>query len=256
MNSSAVIFRWLCLPALLLALAGCSRAPHTADEVIEKYFTATGGRDRLTAVRDMVGTGGITLRRAASGQQPAFERRGNFVMIFKRPDKMRTELALGAMSQLTMFDGEHGWSAAISTNVTRVAAIEGEALKQLRFDAIDSNDQLLTYKQRGLSARLLGPTTIANFGSERYQRECVGVELTGTDQPARQIFFDTETGLILKTIRGNGEVFLGDFRPVNGIVTTMHMLARNNKTEIEFRFADVKFNIGVADGVFRPEPKK
>jgi outer membrane lipoprotein-sorting protein len=239
-----------------LAPWACAQVAPSADAIIEQYIAATGGREKLGALRDIVGAGTLALRRAQAGQVQPLVRHGQFALIFKRPDKMRTEMAMGSLREIRMFDGRQGWTALVSTNGTRVTAIEGDALRQLRLDAIENNDQLLTYKQRGLAARVVAAARVPYLGNPADMRDCTEVEIGAAGQPARRLFFDKRNGLIVRTVRGGGESLLGDFSVSNGIVMALTTLSRRGAEEMEMKLNEVKFNAGVPDAVFRPEPRK
>ncbi len=74
-------------------------ARQAADMIIPRSILATGGYKRLATLRDITGSGEIIMRRPQPGQEARAECRGQFAMIFKHPDKTRTELGIGDIEE-------------------------------------------------------------------------------------------------------------------------------------------------------------
>ncbi|MBI5394179.1 MAG: hypothetical protein HZA91_02660 [Verrucomicrobia bacterium] len=230
-------------------------AAQAADTLIARSILASGGFERLAAVRDIVGSGDLFMRQVQPGQAKPAEQRGGFAIALKRPDKMRMEFTLGDTRRIQLFDGSRGWNVTVTRDGMRLAEITGDALRQLRGDTLENNDRLLTYKQRGLRARLVDPARFIWLADGAAIRACAEVEIAGYDLQPRRLFFDKQSDLIIKVAWGFDETYFGNFRAVEGVITAMKMIKRRGDEEIEFRFQDAKINSGVPDASFRPERK-
>ena len=89
-----------CLAALAIALLGCSRAPLTLDDVIERNTKAMGGRAAIEAVK--------SIRFDLHIVDPGFEVDGTYRAT--RPGRMRIDAMMDGKHVFTeAFDGHHGW---------------------------------------------------------------------------------------------------------------------------------------------------
>lgn len=92
-----------------------------AQEVIDNYLKAIGGREALSNVNDRT----TIMRGTMMGQ--------SLTMIVKQkaPNKMRQEIKAGGMDQLVIFDGEKGIMKAGGQSID----VTGKELEQLKIEA-------------------------------------------------------------------------------------------------------------------------
>ena len=86
--------------AFWLAMAPVASA-QTADQILERYFKAAGGLDRLRALSSLRITGVMTLE---SGEDV------HYVTEKARPNRMRMEIRSGGMTGVQAYDGKIAWS--------------------------------------------------------------------------------------------------------------------------------------------------
>src|SRR5439155_14777889 len=96
------------LAAVMLAgfvhAASPDRSPSPdLDRVVRLWAAATGGLDRIHALRTVRMTGRITF--GTGSAQP-------FSVTVARPGKIRTEVTFPEGNWLQVFDGRHGWVAS------------------------------------------------------------------------------------------------------------------------------------------------
>ncbi|HJZ13057.1 MAG TPA: hypothetical protein VJ521_12945, partial [Acidobacteriota bacterium] len=76
-------------------------AAQTAEEIVSKHIEAEGGLEKLKALESMKVTGKLT---AHGGMEAPF------VVIKKRPDKVRMEFTMQGLTGVSAYDGKSGWS--------------------------------------------------------------------------------------------------------------------------------------------------
>ncbi len=90
----------LVVGALVMAGAGCKRAPLTLDEIVNRNTEATGGRRAIESVQAVA----VDLHIV----DPGFAVDGTYRAA--RPGKMRIDIRAGGETVYTEgFDGRHGW---------------------------------------------------------------------------------------------------------------------------------------------------
>src|SRR4051794_30310025 len=92
-------FAWL----LVAGLGGLAAQAQTADELIEKSLQATGGRQKIDAVKSVRMTGKML---APQGLEIPM------TMEYKEPDKLRTEATVQGMTAIQALNGKEGWMVA------------------------------------------------------------------------------------------------------------------------------------------------
>ena len=113
---------WALSFSLWLALPAAGQSLPAADQVIEAYVEAIGGRDAHLATESLRSTGTI--------EMPAMGIRGEFEVVQLPPDRIVTRIELPGVGQiLSGFDGTVGWSV---NPLTGPMIMEGVELAQAR----------------------------------------------------------------------------------------------------------------------------
>jgi outer membrane lipoprotein-sorting protein len=203
--------------ALALILA-CGRiaAAQTADDIVEKYLAALGGRAALAKVASRSTTGTITL---SLPQGPVS---GTIEILNQQPNKVRsvtkldlTSLGAGQLIREQRFDGTTGY---VIDSMQGNREITGGQLENLKNAVFPS--PLLTYKERGATVELAGKETIDG-------RDTYVLVLKPKTGPVVRHYFDAETYLPARIVvkldipEAGGEVEqtsdLSDYRAVDGV---------------------------------------
>jgi hypothetical protein len=202
------------LVAALIVTSGRIVSAQTADEVVEKYLTAIGGRAALEKLTSRLTTGTISL------SLPNGPVSGSIEILNQRPNKTRTvtkldltSLGAGQVTREQRFDGTSGY---ILDSLQGNREITGNQLENLKNTGFPT--PLLTYKERGASVELAGKEKVE--GRDTYvllfKPKTGSVARTFLDAetylPARiAIKVDTpETGEVEQTTD------LSDYREVDG----------------------------------------
>lgn len=236
--------------AALIALAGLG-SPAIADEaltaeqVVEKHIAATGGRDAALAMKSARATGVMVLESGA--ERP-------FTWWFKRPLRMRIEVAMPGMTLIHAFDGKEGASAVLpagSSELQRLSLGEDE-IEQMR-DSADLDGPLFDFAAKGIGVELVGKSDLD--GRAAYE-----LKVTKPSGLVQRLFLDAETFLIRRqvTVRPqlDGEVtifsFFRDHKWVSGVLMAHTIEQRNEGAEASAvtTLHEIVTNLDVPDAFF------
>src|SRR5262245_28491971 len=176
----------------MVAMAVCfvqTASAQTADEIIEKYLNAIGGRAALSKIKSRHVTGTATF------SSPAGDLPGTIEVFNQAPNKSRTllklDLSVAGMGTATVdqrFDGE---SAFVSDTLQGNRDITGNQLENLKNGIFPS--PFLNYKERGATAEFVRKEQIGG-------RDTFVLLLKPKIGSTVQFFIDAESSLLVKTI--------------------------------------------------------
>ena len=159
-------------------------AAPAADAVFDKYLVAVGGAARATALTSFLASGTIT------GYGPDSEPRP-FELAARAPNQRAALVRSTGGDSATVFDGRSGWLAAPHRPVA-VLALGGADLDGLRLDAELAFPSRI--KQIAGDWRTGAATVIDD-------REVQPVQGTGSGGALVTLYFDTESGLLVRQVR-------------------------------------------------------
>jgi carboxyl-terminal processing protease len=202
------------------------------EQIFEKYVAARGGRDALEKLTSRVTKGKAEISSMnLSGTTELFE---------KAPNKAVTNINMPGLGLMQRgFDGTKGWWQDSMRGYIRFS---GYGLADMRRDANFYKD----LKLKELYGKL------AVTGKEKIgEREAYVVqEMSGTFG-AEKLFFDVETGLLLR--RNN--IYYEDYREVDGVKLPFIIREEtSNGFNFTFRVTEVKHNVAIDDAVFTESP--
>jgi len=241
--------RQLFAAAMMLGCAHLASA-QTADEVIEKYLAALGGRATLAKLtsRSMVGT--MTL------STPAGEVPGTIEVLNQQPNKVRTLMNIDlssiapAAGQLTIDQRFDGTSGYVLDSMRGNRDIIGNQLENMK-SAVFPNP-FLNYKEHGVTVEL-GAKEKVN-GRDAY----VLIFKPKSGSVARQ-FIDAETYLPVKVmlkvdLPEVGEVEqtsdFSDYREVDGVKIPFGVKVSSSLQNFTISVTKVEHNVKVDEALF------
>jgi len=183
--------RFVCLAtALLVAIAGAARAEEKADSkaVIEKAIKAAGGEDKLAKFK----TATMKMKGKWYGMGDGIEYTAELAV--QAPDKARMKLDTGAgdmkFTFIRVVNGDKVWSK-LNTDTTEVDDKDQikEAREEMYADHVKSLLPLVKDKDFKLEA--LGEAKVDG-------KPAVGVHVTSKGHRDINLFFDKESGLLVK----------------------------------------------------------
>lgn len=208
------VLNGLVLAALVLTSARSASA-QTADEIVEKYLTAMGGRAALGKLTSRSTAGTMTV------STPGGDISGSIETLNQRPNKTRTlvnldltSLGAGPMVVDQRFDGTTGYALDSLRGNRDITGGQLEALKNGEFP-----NSFLGYKDRGVTVELSGKEKVG-------EREAYVLLFKPKSGASSRHFIDAESYLPLKLVTtldlpDLGEVEqtteFSDFREVDGV---------------------------------------
>jgi hypothetical protein len=240
-----------------------------AGQIVDKYIQAIGGAERLTGLKSYiakgvsVGFGGF----GGAGQVEIYARfpdqRSTLIAFPKNPDRHTTRT----------YDGRVGW---LETPLTILGEYEltGGELDGARLDAQLSFPAQM--KQALTNLRVSLPTTISDLPAPSSQASsdismvAIGqdrlvnvVQGTGPRGVLATLYFDQETGLLLRMVRyGKSpvgrvptQVDYGDYRDVGGIKMPFRMIFAWMDGRDAVQLSEIRTNVPIDAAKFVPPPK-
>ena len=235
------------VPAILADGAKAMRAPESSEadpanlprpeQILQKYLAAIGGADALMKIKSRVQTGKIS---ALGGQYP-------IELYSEAPAKRVSITHPPSGSSVTGFNGQTGWMS-IPNGVHRMSAAEGEAARidaDLYFPAHVAS----TYKEFRVGA-----------GEKMDGHETILVSARAPGKPWLRMYFDAESGLLLRLIRyletplGNlpTQVDYGDYREVDGVRIPFRWTLGRPSGSFTIQIDRVQQNVAVDEKLFVP----
>jgi outer membrane lipoprotein-sorting protein len=249
-----VAAKWLVLMTVAAPWAVQAHA-QTADEVVEKYLAAIGGRAALVKLQSRIAIGTIVL--SAQGADVA----GPIEIYTKAPNKTRTyfrldlsQLGSGEMVVDQRCDGK---TAFASNSLQGDREISGNQLQNLLNATFPT--PLLNYKEAGAKIELTGKDKVGT-------REVYVLQYTPkAGSPSKQ-YVDAETYLLLRTVTkvdvpaAGGEIEqtndLADYREVDGVKVPFTINIVSSAQTLAITLTKVEHNKPIDDAMFsRPAVK-
>ena len=230
-----------------LALCVVPLSAQTADDIITKYITTSGGMDRIQAVQ--------TLRRTGR-----FTGGGGFeaVVVYenKRPNRVREEFSLQGMTGITAYDGGTGWKIEPWQGKKDPEALSEEEMRDIVEDA-DFDGPLINYQQKGNRVEFLGLEQVE--GTDAFK-----LKVTLANGDVRYYYMDTDYYVPIKIetkrmIRGAEQEFetsLGDYKEIGGwyLPHSFETGLRGSQGRSKITFDRIEANVSIDDGRFAKPP--
>lgn len=182
----------------------------TADQIIDKYIEARGGRDAWEKVQ----TAKINGKMSMPSQGMEFP----LQMEWKRPTMLRIEASIQGMTMVQAYDGETGWAIMPMLGKPDPEEMADDQLNQI-LDQADFEGPLVDYEEKGHSVELLGMGDVE--GTEAFK-----LKITKKNGDEITTFIDTENFIELRQMATQDmqgvEVEMttdfSDYKEVGGII--------------------------------------
>jgi len=176
--------------AALLLVSTLTVSAQTADEVINKYVEAIGGKAKWLSLQSLKTEGQIEVQGVSIPlTMQAVHNKGN-----------RTDAEFQGMKIIEIFTPTAGWAMNGLQGQTSLQPMSEEDLKN-KIDDLDIQDQLIDYAQKGHTIEMLGKDEVD--GNEYFK-----IKLNTKSGRERVYFIDTKTYLIYKlesVLKVNGQ---------------------------------------------------
>jgi hypothetical protein len=236
------------LMAVVVLSCGRTASAQTADEVIEKYLTAIGGRAALGKVTSRSTVGTMTL------STPAGEISGPVEILNQQPNKSRTlikmdlsSLGAGPMTVDQRFDGTTGY---VLDSLQGNRDITGNQLDNMKNNAFPN--PLLNYRERGVTVELGGKEKAGD-------RDAYVLIVKPKSGSVVRQFIDAESYLPIKLVAKIdlpqvGEVEqtteFSDYRDVDGVKTPFRVKASSAVQSFTITVTKVEHNVKIDEALF------
>ncbi len=201
----------------------------TAENVLERYFEALGGKNRIEGIEDIT----QEMRATVMGQQITIR------SYKKAPNLMLMKTLMGTMTlSQQLFDGQKG---VLVTQMGRQEFTDGPEFEQMKMQATLNHE--LHYRDYGIRKELLGIEHID--GRDAYKVEAVSSTGTKTHE-----YYDLETGLKTRSVSEAGVTEFNDYREVNGLLFPHHIIQEAGPQLLQMELTDIQINTGLGRDVF------
>ncbi len=180
--SVSLVFSFVFLSAQLNA--------QTADEIIGKYITAIGGKDKWTQVKSMKVNGYIEVQGIKI----------NFTQQAVQGTGVRVDAEFQGQKIIDITTPTMGWSQNPFGGKSTLQPISEEELQQ-KLDELDIQDEFVDYATKGSSVEFIGKDE--EDGNEFYK-----IKMVTKNKNESVYFFDVNTSLIYKeekTVKQQGQ---------------------------------------------------
>jgi hypothetical protein len=200
----------------LIAVAGVSlsipavraqepaKAAPTVESLVARANEASGGLERIRAVRSFRQTGTLSA--------PELPAAVPLMLYAKRPNLARQDVLVPGGSFIVGFDGAKAWKIepGSSTGPTALVGDQADAIEQQS----EFDDPLVDYKTKGSTVEYVGAEMFAGKGVQH-------LKVTDKKGRVQHCYLDSETALEVRIVSprpsGDIEQQLSDYRVVGGI---------------------------------------
>jgi photosynthetic reaction center cytochrome c subunit len=211
-----------------------------ANVIFDKYLAAVGGADSLNKVKTRVETGTID---TPGGKYPV-------EVYSEAPEKRVTITHPPSGESVTAFNGDAGWMS-IPGGVHRMSAPEREAMRL---------DAALYFPQK---IREMYPEFKVRPGEPVGGRPTYLLAAQGTDKPSLRLYFDQETGLLLRQVRlaqtplgqNPTQIDYADYRDADGVKIPYQWTLSRPGGSFTIHIEKLQQNIPVDEKLFVPPPE-
>lgn len=211
------------------AVVAGAQAQPSVEQILDKYERAIGGRaafDKFTT-RVMIGT----FVNETNGLTVPVE------IYLKAPNKRVQVLGFGEASE--GFNGEVGWS--LNTTQNGFLELTGLRLAGAKREAVFNGEIRL----RELYAKL----TVAGT-SKVGDRDADVIEATPSEGAAEKLYFDRQTGLLVRQAVRRMEIDFGDYRVVDDIKLPFSIRRKNPVGVMSTTFRSIKHDVPIDEAKF------
>jgi len=210
-----------------------------ADQLLDKYLAAIGGEAALERVTSRVEKGKIN----ANGQQLPME------VYAKAPDKRMSIMHLPNGESITAFDGKQGWLSNAG-HPHMMSAAENDAAR------IDSDLYFAAHVKNLYKKFAVAP------GEKIDGHDTYLVLGRNEGQPPLRLYFDQQTGLLLRLVRYAETAFgrnptqidYADYRDTDGVKIPCRWTLARPGNRFTIQIDQVQQNVPVDDAKFTPPP--
>jgi hypothetical protein len=247
----------LCFLTVLSVAVSSTCPAQTPQKIIDDYLRAEGGAKALANIR--------SLSIAGSLREESTDTNGSYSLITKAPNKVYSEIVIEPQRTIAAYNGMSAWgqdSSGAPHTLTGMEAAEWEATSRYL------NGHLTSAKKDKLGARFAGVENVRG-------RQAYHLEFSLASGVTREVFFDTQTHLIVREIvpvpepsplaasakadsqpggapaaEAAEEIDYFDYKPVSGILEPNRIELHRGGHVYQITVTRVEINAPVQDSIF------
>lgn len=230
---------------LFLCLAGWAAAESqkpepqktTSQKILEDYQRAAGGGKALQQVQSEMLAGSLT--------EESTGKTGSFSRILKSPNLFYSEIIVldpdaAPDRRIEAYNGKSAWGEDLKDGIR---TLTGAGAKEAEASAQYWNSRLIDLKKAKLNAQLLGTEAVRG-------RAAYHVQVTLGPGVTREVFFDTQTHLIVRETGAGAQFDYDDYRAVSGIQTPYRIELHEGSHDYTIAVTRAEFNSSIDGSVF------
>jgi len=228
----------------------------SADEILRKNIEASGGRQKLSALRSLKMTGKMITPPISEGGGPNPKQESPAMpttIWVKRPALVRMEMTVGSDTMVNIFDGIKAWSTKPGSK--SFEELSGDVLERLIAGLLKGMSEfgrpLEFYRDKNLP--------VETIGSERLEsREVYKLKMPRKDADAIYVFVDKANFTKLKQSEIYRDLdldtYYGDYRGVDGLFLPHYVehRAMSDQAFSKIIIEKLELNVAMDDSLFRP----
>ncbi|HEV7555147.1 MAG TPA: hypothetical protein VGO00_06835, partial [Kofleriaceae bacterium] len=200
----------LAVVVFLVVSAGVAHA-QSVDDLVAKNLAAKGGEAKLRQMHSMRFAGRLVFGGGS------FTIEGTFAQVVTKPNKVRTEVTIQGMTQVSAYDGKVGWTVSPFRGRREPQVASADQVISFAQQA-EIDGPLVGWRDKGHKVELLGTENVD--GTEAYK-----LRVTRKDGDIQYVYLDPDAALEIRVttihkVRGVeqiNETDLGDYEQVNGV---------------------------------------
>lgn len=227
---------------VILFLAGAVVSAQTADEVINKYLDAIGGKKTISKIKSLVVEGTMEVQ-GMEGTTTTTTLSGKGV---------KMELDMMGSLVVNCITEQGGWTINPFMGSSTPEDIPEDQYNSAKYQIVVAGP-FINYKEMGFKAELAGDKTVGDI-------KAVVVKLTSPEDKVSEHLFDTNSGYLIQTIEdgdmGENITTFSDYKEIDGLATphSIEMNAAGGQAFINATVEKVEVNVPVDESIFnRPE---
>ncbi len=218
---------------IFLTVVASAQPPKTTPQkVIDDYLRAAGGAKTLSQIRSETLAGSLT--------EQSTGKTGSYSLIVKAPNRYYSEIIVEPDRDVDAYNGMSAWG---QDGAAGVRTLTGEAAKEAAGAGQYWNSRLVDVKKDKFIVQLIGVEQVR--GKDAYH-----IHVLLAPGVTRELFFDTQTHLMLRETGAAEQFDYEDYRPVNGIQTPYGIELHKGGRDYKISITRAEFNSTVDNAVF------
>jgi len=217
------------------------------DDILARNLAARGGADKLRAIKSLRATGKITL---GGGN---FSLTAEFGEVIDRPNRIRTEITIQGLTQISASDGTDAWTVSPFQGRRDAERASVDDKRQIEQTA-ELDGPLVDWRTKGHRIEYLGIENVDGTPA-------IKLRVTRKDGDLQYVFLDPDTALeiritTVRKVRGTEnieETDLGEYQQVSGVWLPFSLESgpQGQRRESRIRIERVEPNVAVESAWFR-----